>query len=78
MTTASGHTSPLLPDPPQRNSPLGDAITISRLCSCFRSFGTQLEQSQQDFVALRLALGNRARAHLCVQTIDQLAPNLGD
>src|SRR5260221_1268436 len=36
-------------------------------------FPAQLEQSQQDFVALRLELGDRARAHLFVYAIDQLA-----
>src|SRR5260370_18363083 len=56
----------------------GASDRASRLLECHGGRfvpGAQLEQSQQDLVTLRLQVGDRARSHLRMQAVDQLAPH---
>src|SRR5713101_660883 len=57
--------------------PLAYACRCSRCRSHFLGLGAQLEQSQQDLVALRLQLGNRARANLGMNAVDELLLHFG-
>src|SRR5258708_23086135 len=55
---------------------LARARGSSRSRGCFFILPAQLEQSQQDFIALRFQLGDRARADFRVPTVNEFALDL--
>src|SRR5271155_2935110 len=57
--------------------PLAGASSRSRHDRRFLGLGAQLEQPQQDLVALRLQLGNRARSDLGMNAVDKLCLHFG-